>query len=622
MNKTVLLLSFLCLACQHPQEERQVKISDFVSKNQNVENYSPIVGALINSLQQTDNTQPTTIVLDKNIYHFHSDGAFEKELYISNHDQDNPKKVAFYLENMKNITIDGNGSELIFHGTMIPFVMKSCENITLKNFSIDFELPHLRQLQILEVDAENNISVAEIHPAGNYKIENEKLLLLGEDYQLQPTWVMAFDPNRRLSYKRADVDFKTQKITELRPNVLKIEGWSQNLLTKIGERFALRTYNRPTPGIVIDYCKNTNVENVKVHYAWGMGLLAQMSENITLNNFSVCLKGDNDPRYFTTQADATHFSACKGVIRSENGLYEGMADDAINVHGTYLKIIDRVDDKTIKAKYMHPQAWGFLWGEVGDDVQFISSQSMDLVDGKTYKIASIKAVDRPTEFGAKIFEISFTQDIPKELNGDQPFGVENLTWVPEVVFSNNVIRNNRARGALFSTPKKVICENNLFDHTHGTAILLCGDCNGWYETGACRDVIIRNNTFINSLTANYQFTNAVISIYPEIPNLDQQQQFFHSGIVIENNEFQTFDAPILYAKSVDNMIFKNNTIKKNNDFEPFHWNRHMFLLDRVNNVKINENNFDIPLSQSDVKINLSEGNSIEIQRDSLKTQGK
>ena len=31
-----------------------------------------------------------------------------------------------------------------------------------------------------------------------------------------------------------------------------------------------------------------------------------------------------------------------------------------------------------------------------------------------------------------------------------------------------------------------------FDHTSGTAILLCGDCNGWYETGACREVIIRH----------------------------------------------------------------------------------------------------------------------------------
>ena len=148
------------------------------------------------------------------------------------------------------------------------------------------------------------------------------------------------------------------------------------------------------------------------------------------------------------------------------------------------------------------------------------------------------------------------------------------------------MRNNRARGALFSTPKKVVCSNNLFDHTHGAAILLCGDCNGWYETGACRNVSIKNNRFVNALTANYQFTNAIISIYPEIPNLEAQQKYFHSNIRIEDNVFKTFDEPILYAKSVENLIYRNNKIIKNQDFKPFHWNKERFKLERTKNVKI------------------------------------
>ena len=150
--------------------------------------------------------------------------------------------------------------------------------------------------------------------------------------------------------------------------------------------------------------------------------------------------------------------------------------------------------------------------------------------------------------------------MPEEISEDGKYGIENLTWTPEVVFSNNIIRNNRARGALFSTPKKVICEDNTFDHTHGTAILLCGDCNGWYETGACKEVIIRNNKFINSLTAQYQFTNAIISIYPEIPNLEEQEKFFHSGIVIEGNTFETFDRPPTLCK-INRWTYLKKTIQ-------------------------------------------------------------
>ena len=525
------------------------------------------------------------IVLNKDTYHFYLNQTTDKELYISNHDQTNPKKVGLYLENLNDVVIDGSNSEWLFHGTILPIVVKNCTNITLKNFSIDFATPHLRQLHITEVDAKNNTVKVQLYPEGNYKIKGEKLFFTGEDYEETPFGGMIFRADKRLAYKRADVNFNPTKITEIAPNKFRFEGIGAKPYLEKGERFVLRTYTRPTPAIFVTESKNVKLENITVHNTQGMGLLAQLTENITLNRFRVALK-EGTERYFTTQADATHFSACKGLIRSENGVYEGMADDAINVHGTYLKVIAREDNHTIKAQYMHPQSWGFLWGNVGDKVQFIASKTMDVIGDKTYRIQAIKAVDKPTKVGAKIFKITFDEILPTEVNPDTPCGVENLTWTPKVIFKNNIVRNNRARGALFSTPKKVVCVNNTFDHTHGTAILLCGDCNGWYETGACHNVIIKNNRFINALTANYQFTNAIISIYPEIPNLEAQQKYFHSNITIENNVFETFDEPILYAKSVENLIYRNNKIIKNQEFKPFHWNKERFKLERTKNVKI------------------------------------
>lgn len=256
-----------------------------------------------------------------------------------------------------------------------------------------------------------------------------------------------------------------------------------------------------------------------------------------------------------------------------------------------MKVVKRVDDRTLVGRYMHGQSWGFEWGCPGDEVQFIRSNTMELV-GKQNKIISIRPYDKEQTEGAREFLITFQEPVDQVINEQSGFGIENLTWTPEVLFSGNVIRNNRARGSLFSTPRKTIVENNLFDHTSGAAILLCGDCNGWFETGACRHVIIRKNRFVNALTNLFQFTNAVISIYPEIPDLKGQQQYFHGGpeggIVIEDNEFETFDAPILYAKSVDGLVFRNNTIKLNTEYKPFHPNRNRFWLERVTNVTIAE----------------------------------
>ncbi|MDD6607658.1 MAG: alpha-1,3-galactosidase B, partial [Paraprevotella sp.] len=68
--------------------------------------------------------------------------------------------------------------------------------------------------------------------------------------------------------------------------------------------------------------------------------------------------------------------------------------------------------------------------------------------------------------------------------------------------------------------------------------------------------------------------------------------FFHGGngkgIVIEDNEFDTFDKPILYAKSVDGLWFRNNTIRTNRSFPAFHPNKDRFLLERVTNAHISE----------------------------------
>lgn len=190
--------------------------------------------------------------------------------------------------------------------------------------------------------------------------------------------------------------------------------------------------------------------------------------------------------------------------------------------------------------------------------------------------------------------ITFTQPVDTAVNAGSSCGIENLTWTPSVTFSRNTVRNNRARGSLFSTPRRVEAVSNLFDHTSGTAILLCGDCNGWFETGACRDVLISDNTFVNSLTNMFQFTEAVISIYPEIPDLGSQSKYFHSGIVIEGNRFATFDAPVLFAKSVDGLRFVNNTVTLNNDYPAFHQNNFTFRFLRVKNAIVENNTFSHP----------------------------
>lgn len=539
--------------------------------------------------KQTSENDSIVLRFEPGTYHFHPKGAAIHEYYVSNHDQVASKSIGLALDEFHSLTLEGNGAQFIFHGRMLPLALTHSRNCTLKDFSIDHANPQIAQAEIVSNDPEQGITFR-VAPWVNYRITQDSLFeTYGEGWALRQSAGIAFEKEtRRVCYNTSDIGVPTKGITEIEPGLLRAPRWKDKRLTP-GTVMALRTWERPTPGIFLSHNTQTTLKNVTVHYAEGMGLLAQLCEDITLDGFNVCLKGKDDPRYFTTQADATHFSQCKGKITSVNGLYENMMDDAINVHGTYLKILERIDNHTVRGRYMHDQAWGFDWGFAGDKVQFIRSKTMEILDGEN-KVASIEPADKPTMHGARLFRIRFEKPVPAEVSGQGSYGIENLTWTPEVYFAHNTIRNNRARGALFSTPQKVLVEKNLFDHTSGCAILLCGDCNGWFETGACRNVTIRNNRFINSLTSQFQFTNAVISIYPEIPELDKQQKLFHGGkknaIRIIDNEFVTFDAPLLYAKSVDGLLYKGNTLVTNNDFPPLHWNRHRFFLQRVRNVNI------------------------------------
>jgi hypothetical protein len=41
------------------------------------------------------------------------------------------------MEDLNNLTIEGNGSDFIFHGRMQPFTINNSHHITIKNINID-----------------------------------------------------------------------------------------------------------------------------------------------------------------------------------------------------------------------------------------------------------------------------------------------------------------------------------------------------------------------------------------------------------------------------------------------------------------------------------------------------
>jgi len=209
------------------------------------------------------------------------------------------------------------------------------------------------------------------------------------------------------------------------------------------------------------------------------------------------------------------------------------------------------------------------------------------------------------------FEVMLARPAPAALEeGD---ALENLTWSPDVEIRGCTFGSCRARGLLVTTPGKVVIEDNVFESS-GSAILISGDANGWYESGAVRDVLIRGNTFkAPCLTNRYQFCEGVISILPIIPKPEAAPKPFHRNVRIENNVFHAFDYPVLYAKSVGGLAFTGNKIIRSRQYEPYHHRKHMLSFEYCRGITVSGNRLEGDVLGRDVDIQRMPNSEVTVE---------
>lgn len=584
LRKSLLGLSLASLLAlgQLSARERVVYLHDYgVRSTPGHSNTEPLRFALEQIMREALPSDTTTLVLSPGTYEFAKSGAAIETYYISNHDHEPNRSIGINLKGMKHVRLEGMGAKLLFLDRMLPIAIVESSDVELRDLDIDFLHPQISHITIRENRGEDGIVFSPLEAVQWRLTDQGEFECYGRDWSNRPHSGIAFDgQTKRILYRTADLVYSTKGSRVLEPGLIHTPSWRDQRLVP-GTVVAMRSYERPNPGIFVSESQDVRLRDIKVRYADGMGLLAQNTHNISLDHFDVCLRGASDPRYATTQADATHFSGCSGLVEVTSSLFEGMMDDAINVHGVYLKLIKRIDDYTVEGQYMHRQAWGMNWGRPGDAVQFVASRTFEVV-GQGNTLKRIEPIDTDQLAGAKTLRLTFAKRLPKQIVPESSIGIENLRKTPSVRFAHNTIRHNRARGALLNTPKLVTVEHNLFDHISGSAILVSSDCNQWFESGRTQLLKIRGNVFLEVLTSVFQFTEAAISLFPVIPELDRQHQPFYGngadGITIEDNLFMTFDTPLLFAQSVDGVVWRRNRIVETKSYPKFHWNQEPFIL--------------------------------------------
>lgn len=513
--------------------------------------------AVLTALSDAKKNKNVTLHLGGGNLHFYAKYAEKRHYYISNNTH-GIKSIIFPLIGFESLTVDGDDANLLFHGEILPFVIDNSNNITLKNFTVDYPNPFFFQGKIIssgkdfteiEYDTnEFNVSVCEngyltfYSPQDGWKMTKNQVLACEFESDTKapsayiPPYILSLEKKETTSFLSSMYRYLSAKKTA--GNRLLFTGDLKHVHTK-GNMFVCTFSGRENPGIFGNFSQNVLLSNVTLYSTGAMGVICQMCENVTLNKVKTVVN-ENSNRYLSVNADSTHFVNCSGKIIYKDCIFLNMLDDAGNVHGNYHKIVKKLDTNTYLLTFGHGEQDGVNIYLNGDTVKVINNKTLLPASGEL-------TVKNSHLLSDKYIILEFEQEAPEFEEG---YCTENISRMPELYIDGCITGNNRPRGFLCSTRKKTVVENCTFYN------MMCGihtgaECNDWFESGPVEDVIIRNNNFANSAYTG----GAAINIHPSVKSGSTP---VHKNIRIENNTFRTNGKRFLYASHTQGLVFKNN----------------------------------------------------------------
>lgn len=509
---------------------------------------------------------------------------FPRGRYDFHPDPDSEQTIAMALRGARNIVVDGGGSEFVFHGRMKVFHVEDCENVTLRNFSTDWDRPYISQGEFVSVTPQY-VDLRIDRSQYPYVIEQGHIRFTGEGWSagVVDSYMNIYDKaTGTIAYRTRDShtgNIFNGEAEQVAPDVVRFHGsiLEREVPVRPGQIITLYHGTYILTGIELCYSRDITLEDITLYHTLSNGVYGYRCENITLHRVSTTPRTEKG-RVFSTVADASHFTCCRGRILIDGCAHAGQGDDFMNVRGTYSRI------------------------------ESFKNRCTALIDGRGWTIGAtdtLWVVDRETmRRGAELvvrcinkrnggYEVEFTDAVPAEVT--EGMFLENKTWTPELVVRNcRFEKKNRARGMLVTTPRRVVIENNYFN-TAGAAILIEGDLDHWFESGSHTDLTIRNNRFVNCCTSGcetgdrWEWGEAPITISPSFRPDSPDSPAYHRNITICDNTFECFDAPVLFARSVENLRFERNRLKSTFDYEPFLWQRSTLRLDGCRRVTVRGN---------------------------------
>ena len=507
------------------------------------ENMTPIIRSILDSM---DSETETVISFEKDEYHFYKDGSFHQMSHASG-SLSAENDTIFLLNQKQNVTINGNGSDFVFYDRVQPFTLKNTKNITLENFSVDFSFMRYAYADIISI-SDDGMELYLDSDLFRYSVKDGAILFHCGVEDMSTEY-------RKISCKPICrtgggifflyIGNYSGRYNPAAPNVLADAEKTENGIFlryrentakpnfQVGGRICLAYDNdREMQAFHSEFSKNITLHNVTIHRQGGMGFVADVCDNITLDHFNIQLKPGRE-EYFTTTADGIFLTNCGGQFILRNSRIFDTYDDAINVHGFYTEVDAVLSEKQVRLAHAHCDHWGLLPYKIGDIVSF--------TDPVTYNEVGIAKIESVLyDEARRNMVVTFCEQISLT----EHMLVENRTQMPLVLIEDNTIYN--CPHMRLSSQNMVIRRNFL--SLNASDIYIDDLVDFYKEYGAVHSVLITENHF--GKTAGHN-----IHVLSQRPN---SSNHLHKKIIIENNEFEKEKDSALQMSHILDLIERNN----------------------------------------------------------------
>lgn len=457
----------------------------------------------------------------------------------------NPQRIMFNpnyeydigldLSGLHDCKISAYGVKFIVDGFMEPVCINNCENVELLGLTIDHKRKPFSRGYVTEC------TETEIRDVYNVKVELDADCPISEKTPmlLRYTWsdpVSGENKNGGIhSYEYIDDHHFSA--------VVRCTGLT------VGDEFTTVHAFHSRPGIHIANSKNITLTDVTIHSQPGMGVVGNRSEDVVLKRLWVV---PSCGYHFSTNTDATHFTAMTGKLRLEDCVFEYQGDDFTNVHGYYQEVIERLSECEFVMQEKTPDGThtqALDYPDVGDVLELTRKSDLKVLD--TYVVTESYPMH-------KEWKCRVVVDHPLPENTDGLI-LADVTKLPFVEIIGCTSSSHFARGVLVKCHGALIERNTLRD-IHGPAIVAASEA-WWYEGVSPSNITIRGNRVTNCAKFWGEAAGIVVK-----SDCDEPTSRNITNVVIEDN---IIDAPNadhgIYVRGVNGLRYSGNITKTKKD---------------------------------------------------------